>query len=224
MLKLSGADVVYGIDGPITIEGWVDQPCTITIGNVQVETRSDSGANGLTSFRFDLLLDPGRHTVPIVATNERGISTSRIVTVMIDPAFVRKLAYIEEVDAEAGTIVADFVDWFTDEAARAAAIADGEIAEDEDLDDGYYIRNQNPRLRTLAITPDTPIVLYACYPDDGPCLTRESVRLTTFEQLTADPGSSLAMEGWSWYGSGYSPYWLTIQGNNILQVEEQYLP
>ncbi len=221
-LRVVGSDTVLSIDGNVTIEGLVSEPASVTVGGVSADTYGDSG--GTTGFFAELSLDTGHHEVPVVATTEAGALVSTVVTVVVDPDMTRELAYITEIDVAAGTIVADYVQWLTGDEARAAAIEDGEIADDQELDDGYYIRNQNPRLRTLAVAPDTPIVLYVCYPDTGPCLTRESVTLTVFEQLTADPASSINMEGWSWYGSGYLPYWLTIADSRVVQIEEQYLP
>ncbi len=221
-LRMSGSDTVLSIDGNVTIEGFVSEPASVTVGGANADTYGDTG--GTTGFFAELSLDTGHHEILVVATTEAGSSVSTVVTVVVDPDMTRELAYITEIDVAAGTIVADYVQWLTGDEARAAAIEDGEIAEDQELDDGYYIRNQNPRLRTLAVAPDTPIVLSVCYPDAGPCLTRESVTLTVFEQLTADPASSTSKEGWSWYGNGYLPYWLTIADSRVVQIEEQYLP
>jgi hypothetical protein len=222
MIQISGADFVYSIDGRITIEGFIKERASVTVGGVEAETFGDTGE--MTSFFAELTLPVGRHEVPVVATTESGLSTSGNVTVVVDPDITRELASIAEINAASGTIVADYLQWFTGDEARIAAIEDGEIAEGQELEDGYYIRNENPRLRTLSVAPATRIVLYACYPDTGPCLTSESVTLPVFEQLTADPTSSINTEGWSWYGSGYSPYWLTILDSSVVQIEEQYLP
>ncbi|HZD22841.1 MAG TPA: hypothetical protein VE569_05490 [Acidimicrobiia bacterium] len=107
--------------------------------------------------------------------------------------------------------------------AVAAAREDGYIGADEDLPGGY-IRNQNPRLRTLTITDDPVVVLIACYPDEGPCVTSESVDLETWYRLTDNPESAVETLGWHRYGLGDLPYWLTLQDGVIVQVEEQYLP
>src|SRR5688572_11617641 len=56
--------------------------------------------------------------------------------------------YLKSLDTTKLTLVVDVVQFLTGEAAEKAAKEDGKEAFD------YYIRNQNPLLRTLPIAPD----------------------------------------------------------------------
>jgi hypothetical protein len=73
-------------------------------------------------------------------------------------------------------------------------------------------------------TDDPVIVLIACYPNEGPCVTLESVDVNKWSQVRADPDTALERLGWQWYGLGELPYWLTLRDGVIVQVIEQYLP
>jgi hypothetical protein len=62
-------------------------------------------------------------------------------------------AYITQVDQAHRRIVVDVVQVFDGQAARDAAVADG-VARDKAQYLGVYVRNQNPRLRTLPLAGD----------------------------------------------------------------------
>jgi hypothetical protein len=69
------------------------------------------------------------------------------------PAFIRKL------DTRAGTVVVDVVQVFEDKAAVDAAIQDG-TPRDQAQYLPVYVRNQNPRLRTLPLASGFQVDLY----------------------------------------------------------------
>jgi hypothetical protein len=60
-------------------------------------------------------------------------------------------AFVRKVDSGRGTIVLDVVQVFNDEAAVEAAIEDGKPRADAQYL-SIYVRNQNPRLRTLPLS------------------------------------------------------------------------
>jgi hypothetical protein len=146
------------------------------------------------------------------------------MTVVVDPALERQLAYVRNIDPVARTVVADYVEFLSGEDATSAARADGVISDDEELPGGFYLRNQNPKLRTLALGDPARIVLQACYPDNGPCVVEETVNLDAWIGLLADPESAPDQYDWRWYGYGTAPYWLTIQDGAVIHIGEQYLP
>jgi hypothetical protein len=75
-------------------------------------------------------------------------------------------AYIAKVDSANDRIVVDVVQVFHDDAAVRAAIADGKSGEDAKYLT-TWVRNENPRLRTLPLAGDPEIELRdACGEDD----------------------------------------------------------
>jgi hypothetical protein len=75
-------------------------------------------------------------------------------------------AYITKVDGASDRIVVDVVQVFHDDAAVRAAIADGKSAADAQYLT-TWVRNENPRLRTLPLAGDLEIKLRdACVEDD----------------------------------------------------------
>jgi hypothetical protein len=159
-----------------------------------------------------------------MAVDSSGNQTIESLQLIVDPDLEKELAFIQELDRMAKTLVADYIQMLTGEDAVAAAREDGFIGPDDELGNDFYIRNQNPRLRTLSLADDLVVVLTACYPDEGPCVTLESVDDATWYRLASDPESAVKTLGWHWYGLGELPYWLTLQDGAIVQVEEQYLP
>lgn len=142
------------------------------------------------------------------------------------PEGVREFAYVVAVEAsDDGTVVvtADYAQFLTGDEATQAALEDGFIVEGETVPNDYYIVNENPRLRELALDPDAPIVLNACF-IDGECVTQVRVKIEQWMVLTAGDMPDGLGEGFQWYGESALPYWLILEGETIIGIEEQYLP
>jgi hypothetical protein len=119
------------------------------------------------------------------------------------------------VDATNGTLVFDLEQFFSGDAANQAALEDGVIGPDESVPNDYYIRNVNPKLRTVPISSDLQIVLIKW---SNCCDHTFSPNLATFAQSFPGPGPTHDFRGPS------SPYWLTVENGVIVKIEEQYLP
>ena len=223
VIHLSGSSTVYSPDGAVRISGWVDGPASVTVAGTSVDVLDDPYA-GVSTFEASLQLESGDHAVDVTATDPNGGQDSVLVTVVVDPTLERQLAYVRDVDAAARTVVADDVEFLTGDDATSAARADGDISDDEEVPGGFYLRNQDPSLRTLPLVDPAWIVLQACYPDDGPCVVEESVDIDTWIGLLADPESAPDQRGWKWFGYGTAPYWLTVKDGVVVHVGEQYLP
>ena len=66
--------------------------------------------------------------------------------------------YLESIDTKARTIRFDLAQLFEGDAAVAAAKADGQIPADQDfIENDYYIRNVNPKLRTVPLASGVTI-------------------------------------------------------------------
>jgi hypothetical protein len=108
-------------------------------------------------------------------------------------------------------LVIDIEQWFTDQAAVDAAIEDG-VSVDPGIN-GYYIRNVNPRWRTIEIDPAATVSL-ATYPYGDPS-DPTVVSLKRFGKLFSSYDGRLLQ---------YSPFWITVEDAHIVAIEEQFIP
>ena len=113
-------------------------------------------------------------------------------------------SYLRTVDSRRNRLVVDLVQVLDGQAARDAAIADG-MARDKAQYLGVYVRNQNPRLRTLPLARDLRLDLRG-----GDC---EAPRNHQLAKLAAD---ARAMSG-----SIHTYYFtLTVRAGAVHQVQE----
>jgi len=113
-------------------------------------------------------------------------------------------SYIRTVDRRHHRLVVDLVQVFDGQAARDAAIADG-MARDKAQYLGVYVRNQNPRLRTLPLARDLRLDLRG-----GDCEAPLNHQLT-----------KLAADARSMSGPIHTYYFtLTVRAGAVQQVQE----
>jgi hypothetical protein len=125
----------------------------------------------------------------------------------------RHFGFIMSIDASGSAMVFDLALFLTGDAANQAAIEDGVIQPGETIDNDYYIRNNNTKLRDLVLSPDVQIVLVN-WPNC--CETTVSGALADFAASFTTPTDV--------YHGAQSPYWLTVDGGVVTKIEEQYLP
>jgi len=223
VIRLSGASTVYSLDGSIVVQGWVDRPAKVTVGNTDAAVHDDP-VSGVSNFEAELALEPGCYPITITATDSAGTQNTVVLTVIVDPALDLRSAYLQDVDLIERTLVVDEVEFLTGNEATSAALEDGFISAEEGLPDGFYIRNQGPEVRTLTLGDPGVVTLQACFPDPGPCVAEQAVDLDTWAELLAAPESAADRLGWNWYGDGQLPYWFTLQDGVVVEIQEQYLP
>jgi hypothetical protein len=122
----------------------------------------------------------------------------------------RHLVYLRRLrgdDASGWRLRFDLALWFTGHAAIKAAIEDGVIKPGDVIPNDVYIRNDNPKLRTMTIDSAARVLLL----DPN---TSQTSR-TSLETL-----ANSIREG----EDGESPYWLRVRDGVIVKVEEQFLP
>jgi hypothetical protein len=94
-------------------------------------------------------------------------------------------AYIDRVDTDGAAITVDVIQVFQGKAATTAAVQDGMSASDARYL-GVYVRNENPRLRTLPVAGDARIqLLHECEspPSPPPSLNDLRSKTTPFNDL-----------------------------------------
>ena len=109
----------------------------------------------------------------------------------------------------------DVIQWLSGEAANEAAVEDGAIEEGDSVPNDYYIRNENPQLRTLNVASGITVVLSTWDCQNIP--SEKSVTFARFVEIFNSPGRC---------GQNVprSPYWLTVEDGVIVAIEEQYRP
>jgi len=83
----------------------------------------------------------------------------------------------------------------------------------DEVTDGYYVVNDNPRLRTLAIADDVEVEYV---PVDNCCELRSGDIDAWLEGVLATNPTD--------YAGTNVPWWITVEGGAITRIEEQYLP
>ena len=109
---------------------------------------------------------------------------------------------LKAVDPTSGTITFDLVQWyFGEDATREAAKDHQESPPPND----YYIRNTNPKLRTLPTAADATITVNNLLQTQQPM----PVTLARLATLTQDR----------------SPvFWITVRHDQVLKISEQWVP
>jgi hypothetical protein len=120
----------------------------------------------------------------------------------------RHPVYLKTVDPDGRTITFDLIQFFTGEAATKAAAEDDK--ESPPAND-YYIRNVNPRLRTLPVAPAAPI-------------TVNVLAAQTTGSSTKDVSVTLEKLAGYFPNSGTPPFWITVAQGQVTRMAQQYLP
>ncbi len=126
----------------------------------------------------------------------------------------KHFGYIRSVDAsgQPATLVLDLAYMLTGEDAAQAAKEHGD---EYPPPNDYYIVNDNPKLRTLILSPDVRIRVLDWA---NCCQTFFAGDLTAFADGFAHPDPAGAYRGPT------SPYWLWVKDGQVVRIQEQYLP
>lgn len=124
----------------------------------------------------------------------------------------RHATYLRSVDTGGRTMVVDVIQFLTGEAARNASVADGHGG---DVPNDYYIRNVNPKLRTITFADAVEVTVL-----DSSVGGNDAARSVPADIATLARVVQLRVGS---DGPG-PPFWLTLSGGRVTKVEEQYLP
>jgi hypothetical protein len=120
----------------------------------------------------------------------------------------RHPVYLKTVDPAQQTITFDLIQFFTGEAATKEAASDGE---ESPPPNDYYIRNVNPRLRTLPVRSGAPI-------------TVNVLAAGSTGNATKDVSVTLAELAGYFPNSGTAPFWITVDQGQVTRIAQQFLP
>jgi hypothetical protein len=113
----------------------------------------------------------------------------------------RSPVYITSIDASHQKLTFDLVIFLTGQAAKDEWKAQGNT--DDGPPNDYLIVNNNPKLRTLPVSPSVSVT----YNDPNNSFAPTSI---TFAQLKGP--------------FQYRPFWITVQNGTITKIEEQFIP
>ena len=120
----------------------------------------------------------------------------------------RHPARITAVDPSGEQLTIDVVQFFFGEAATEAARTDGST--DLPPPNDHWIRNDNPRLRTLPVAPDAPVTVNT---------------LSALETGSATTNSTIALSKLASYADVRgSLFWVTMRHGTVTGIAEQFLP
>lgn len=137
-----------------------DEPTTTAAG----ATTTVAAEETTTSEAAEATTTPVEETTTTLSSEGRDTETSELDT-LPDGVHYGYLAGLEEGTVEGQAvqvIIWDEVDFLTGDEAVAAAQEDGEIPADQDfIENDYYIRNQNQQVRRLAVVPEASVTTLA---------------------------------------------------------------
>jgi hypothetical protein len=124
----------------------------------------------------------------------------------------KQLGYIKSFTKTDKTysLTIDYVEMLSGDQAIQAMINAGECDNTDscDLPNDYYISNENAKLRTFTINPNTKVQL-SILSDN------QTLSLDEFSQIFTSKNDDYRKT---------APYWITLENDQITHIEEQYLP
>jgi hypothetical protein len=110
--------------------------------------------------------------------------------------------FLTAIDVAGRTVTLDRIDWFTGADARRACAEDGVTDTSNNWCTGYYWRNRNPTLRTVAVSPDATITVLDGSASVSGTLARVAQRI----------------------GQATSTYLLVVTDGRVTELHEMYAP
>jgi hypothetical protein len=130
-------------------------------------------------------------------------------------------AYIQKIFSKNGKtfITADYIQWFEGEEANKVFRANEKDSGLSEAPDGYYIVNQNKKLRTFELANDA-VILMQIYNrtgkvEDADIVWNERIHVKKFKYHFIN-NDGISLEDF--------PYHLTIKNNKIIKIVQQYIP
>jgi hypothetical protein len=158
---------------------------------------------GCAKSQSDQTATPSSAAAPVTTKAPRATSEPVVL------ADGRHPVYLKTVDPDRRTITFDLLQlYWGDEAVMEAAKDHKESPPPND----YYIRNVNPRLRTLPVRADAVITVNTLASGyTGSATKNVNVQLYKLEIMLGARGDS-------------PPFWITVGHDQVVKIAEQYIP
>ena len=130
---------------------------------------------------------------------------------LTDGRYFGLISGVDDATGGGSTLRFDLAYFYTGAEADAQAAARGD---ETPVPNGYYIVNDNPKLRDLPISPTVKVR----YIPEGACC---DLQPGTFDGLTA-AANGTAMSDYP--TMSYTYWWITIAGGQVVKIEQQFLP
>jgi hypothetical protein len=126
----------------------------------------------------------------------------------------RHAAMITGLDVDGRAVEVDVVQFLMGDEATAAYREDHPDDPTGSPDNDYYIVNDNPRLRTLPVADDVVVTVVST------STSANDPHRIAFEDLPGYVATYEGAGGQLWY----NPFWLTVEDDRIVALDEQYTP
>jgi hypothetical protein len=123
----------------------------------------------------------------------------------------RNFAYAKQADGPGRTLTLDLAYYYTGQEAADQAKAHGD---ESPPPNGYYIVNDNPKLRTVPVSSGV-VVRYI--PENRCC----ALKAGTWDGFAAAVDGSPAA---GYPNMDYTPWWVTVVDGEIVRIQQQFLP
>ncbi len=219
-VSVSGPAHLVTASTDLGLSGYIDPDAELTRDGIDVSVDRNEGTWATAA--WDSAPSPGTYVIVLEARRSDGSTATATVTVTYAPAATGQFAFIRGIDTTGSSpaLIVDYAEFLTGEEAVQAAIEDGELPADqaeEGLPNDFYIRNQNPQLRTLPFGPAPSLYLFD-YTRTGE-FDYDRVSLEGLVGIIESGDDSPY-----YFSTSDYPVWLTVQGDLILQIAPQYLP
>ena len=206
-------DGMVVVDPEVTVFGWAMPGTTIRIGQESIR---------VTDTWWELTVDvPADGVIEVIGESPDGPSRAETLLVNYMPSLEATFGYIvgiEKTTDGRDALEVDYAQWLFGEEATLAAREDGVIGPDDFIENDYYIRNENPRLRIIPIDDYAFVLLFSA--TAGP-IEAVSVPLHDFLRIIGTGDDT------AWFGAASqgTPFWFIVDGDDLIyQVSQQYIP
>lgn len=134
----------------------------------------------------------------------------------------KQIGFVKKVYVKSGKnyLNIDYIQWLTGDAAEKALREDGQCPKSGEciVYDDYYIRNQNPLIRTYELSPDAKIVMQTYSAEQtGIVMNNEEITFDQFKNIFSSGSESD-------FHLKDVPYIVEISNQQIVKITEQYIP
>ncbi len=129
----------------------------------------------------------------------------------------KQFGYIKDVYLKKGKyyLIINYAQWMVGDEADKAAVEDGIIPAGEHVDNDYYIRDKNNKLRTFEIA-NSSIALMKTYNESG-VINPKKIKIEQFAEIWDSLDHRVQI-------LASAPYWVWIKDKTVTKIEEQFVP